>query len=125
VVIPRLTVEFWPDAPRLAKPGVALRLFAVFAWDILVANFAVAKLVLGPNDKLRPAFIEIPLDIDDPMGIAILASMITLTPGTLSAQVRETDKILVVHGIDIPNKEEAIADIKQRYEAPLKEAMGC
>ncbi len=125
LTLPRLTSEFWPDAPSLVRPGLAFKLFLVFAYDIVVANFRVAVLVLGSNDRLRPAFLEIPLDLEDPFGIAILASMITLTPGTLSAHVREGERILVVHAIDAEDEAAAIAEIKQRYEAPLREVLGC
>ena len=123
--IPRVTREFWPDAPTLARPAVAAKLFGVFAYDVVVANFKVAVLVLGPNDRLRPAFLEVPLDTDDAFAISILASMITLTPGTLSAYVRESDHILIVHALDVENVQEEIDLIKQRYEKPLKEALAC
>ncbi|MEM1030535.1 MAG: Na+/H+ antiporter subunit E [Myxococcota bacterium] len=125
VTIPRWTQRFWPDAPSIRRPGRILRLFVVFAYDIVVANFVVAKLVLGPNDRLRPAFLEIGLDLDDPFAIAVLASMITLTPGTLSAQVREGDGMLIVHALDTDDPEAEIATIKRRYERPLKEIFEC
>lgn len=125
LVLPRITRPFWPNAPRLRSPGVALKLLGVFMYDIIVANFRVAALVLGPNDKLRPAFLEVPLDIEDSFGIALLASMLTLTPGTVSAHVREGERVLLVHALDVGNDEEAIAEIKERYEAPLRKALGC
>lgn len=125
LLIPRVTREFWPDAPRVKRPGVALRLFAVFAYDVLVANVRVAILVLGPNARLRPAFLEVPLDLEDSFGIAILASMITLTPGTLSAHLRERDGTLIVHALDVGDQAAAIEEIKTRYEAPLREVLGC
>lgn len=125
LLIPRLTREFWPDAPTLRRPGVALRLFLVFSFDVVVANLRVARLVLGRNDRLRPAFLEVPLDIEDAFGTAILASMITLTPGTLSAYLRERSSILVVHALDVEDPAAAIAEIKERYETPLRKALGC
>ncbi len=125
VTIPILTRPFLLDTPSLARPGRALRLLAVFAWDVVVANFRVAALVLGPNARLRPAFVEVPLDIEDEFAIAVLASMITLTPGTLSMLFRKEDGVLVVHVLDVDDPDETVNEIKQRYEAPLKEALGC
>ncbi|MEX1362914.1 MAG: Na+/H+ antiporter subunit E [Nannocystaceae bacterium] len=127
LVLPRMTAEFWEDAPRIHRPGVALRLFMVFAYDVVIANFRVAVLVLGPNSRLRPAFIEVPLDLEDSFGVAVLATMITLTPGTLSAHMRERDQLLVVHVLDVDDGDEAalVAEIKQRYERPLREVLGC
>jgi len=125
VLIPGLTYSFWPDAPSLKRPLPALRLLLVFCYDVIVANLRVARLVLGPNRRLRPAFLEVPVDIEDAFGVAILASMITLTPGTLTAYVRESQRILVVHALDVDDEAAAIAEIKQRYERPLREALGC
>ena len=125
LLIPALTHAFWPDAPGLKRPLPALRLLFVFTWDIVVANLRVARLVLGKNDRLRPAFLEVPLDIEDSFAVAILASMITLTPGTLTAFVRERGPVLVVHALDVDDEAAAIAEIKLRYERPLKEALGC
>ncbi len=123
--LPRLTVSFWPNAPRLRKPVVAIRLLAVFAYDVLVANFQVARLVLGPNDKLHPAFIEVPLDLKDEFGVALLASLVTLTPGTVSVDYDPKTSILHVHALDVTDAEAMVKEIKQRYETPIREAIGC
>lgn len=125
IALPRLTHGFWPGAPRLKRPGVALRLLGVFSYDILVANFHVARLVLGPNDRLRPGFLEVPLDIADEFGIALLASMVTLTPGTVSADLDDEHRVLLVHALDIDDADAMVALIKSRYERPLQEALGC
>lgn len=125
IVLPRLTVHFWPDAPTLHRPGVALRLLAVFAYDIVVANFHVARLVLGPNGKLRPAFLEIPLDLDSDFAISLLASMITLTPGTVTVDYDPERSVIHVHALDTDDPDAMVKEIKQRYETPLKEALGC
>ncbi len=125
ITLPRLTHGFWPGAPRLRRPAVALRLLAVFGYDILVANFHVARLVLGPNDRLRPGFIEVPLDLQDDFGIALLASMVTLTPGTVSVDLDDEHRTLLVHALDIDDAAAMVALIKSRYEKPLKEALGC
>lgn len=125
ISIPLLTRPFLLDGPSLARPGRALALLRVFAWDVVVANFRVAALVLGPNARLRPAFVEVPLELEDEFAIAVLASMITLTPGTLSALFREEERVLVVHALDVEDPDALVEQIKRRYEAPLKEALGC
>ncbi len=125
IALPRLTLAFWPDAPRLRRPGLALRLLAVFAYDIVVANFHVARLVLGPNDRLRPVFLHVPLDLDDEFGVALLASMVTLTPGTVSVDLDEDASMLVVHALDAEDPQAMVDVIKRRYEEPLKQVLGC
>lgn len=124
VGLPRLTHRFWPGAPRLRRPGVALRLLAVFFYDLLVANFQVARLVLGPNARLRPGFLQVPLDMQDEFGIVLLASMVTLTPGTVTVDRDAEHNIMLVHALDIDDADAMVALIKSRYEKPLREALG-
>jgi multicomponent K+:H+ antiporter subunit E len=93
--------------------------------DILSANFTVALLVIGPVKKLHPGFIAVPLDITSELGITLLASTVSLTPGTVSADISEDKKWLYIHALHLEDSEALIADIKSRYEAPLKEIFGC
>ncbi|MBA1146528.1 Na+/H+ antiporter subunit E [Ectothiorhodospiraceae bacterium WFHF3C12] len=126
IAIPPLTTRFWIRAPRLHRPAVLLRLVPVVLWDILVANLTVAWIVLTrPADRLRPQFLAIPLDIRDPYATVALASIITLTPGTVSVQLDPDAGVLHVHALDCPDPEDAIAGIKRRYEQPLGELFEC
>jgi len=124
VVIPRLTAGFWPEHPRLRRPfllgGYVLRALG----DIVVANVQVARLVLGPVGALRPAFIEIPLELNDDFAITLLANTVSLTPGTVSAEVSADRRTLLVHALDTEDPDALAAQIKTRYQAPLKEILG-
>ncbi|SFR54734.1 multisubunit potassium/proton antiporter, PhaE subunit [Thiomicrospira sp. ALE5] len=121
IFIPWFTAAFWPEKIKVQKPAVLAKFFAVVLWDIMVANFAVAKLILGRNDKLQPGFFEVPLEITTPIGISILANTISLTPGTVSCDLSPDQTKLIIHALHIDDQAQMIADIKQRYERPLKE----
>jgi multicomponent K+:H+ antiporter subunit E len=127
IAIPWFTNRFWPERPKIAKPFLLFRFFFLtFVTDVIVANITVVRLFLLPDiSRLRPRFIEIPLDTQDPMVITILASVISLTPGTVSAEVSEDQKTLIVHGLDVADETLAVQTIKTRYEAPLKEIFSC
>ncbi|MDP2794526.1 MAG: Na+/H+ antiporter subunit E [Sulfurisoma sp.] len=125
LALPFVTRPFWPDAPRLARPGTALRLAARVAVDIVVANWAVARRVAGPLARLEPAFVEVPLDLRDPFVATILASIVSLTPGTVSIDVDQERWVLSLHALDAPDPGALIREIKQRYEVPLKEIFAC
>ena len=125
LAIPRVTLRFWPGHPRLARPGLAVVLALRVSGDILVANWQVARLVLGPVARLTPDFAEIPLDIDEPFAATILASIVSLTPGTVSIDIDREHKLLLLHALDVKDKAALIATIKTRYEAPLKEILQC
>ena len=90
-------------------------------WDIVLSNIEVARRILGPERAITPGFLWLPLDLTNLHGITALASIITLTPGTLSAELSEDRRHLLVHCFNLRDAEATVAAIKQRYEAPLKE----
>lgn len=122
IIIPALTEPYWPDRARIRRPGKVISYIALVIWDIIVANIQVAKIVLFmPNRDLQPAWITVPLDLRSPEAITVLAGTITLTPGTVTADTSQNGHALLVHCLHAPDPESVIADIKSRYEAPLKE----
>jgi len=125
LLIPFLTQGFWPDPPRIARPLVGARLAATVLFDIVVANWQVARRVLGPIDRLHPSFIEVPLDLTDEFVATILGSIVSLTPGTVSVDIDRERGLLLVHALDVEDTEALIRTIKARYEAPLKEVFQC
>ncbi|AGI23347.1 Na+/H+ antiporter subunit E [Pseudomonas sp. MT3] len=125
LTIPLLCRNLLLSAPRIRRPGLLLRFLGLVLYDIVLANLQVARLVLGPRSRLQPGFVEIPLELTDDLAITILASVITLTPGTVSADLSDDRRTLLVHGLDVPDPQALAADIKARYEAPLKEVFEC
>jgi len=125
IAIPRLVAGLSTEQPSVKKPGLALRYCLLVLWDILTANFEVAVKVAGPMKKIRPGMVAVPLDIKSELGITLFASTISLTPGTVSAEVSEDKLWLYVHALDVENEQALIQEVKQRYEAPLKEILGC
>lgn len=122
VIIPRLTANWWPDRPQGFHVGRMTVYVLIVLWDIIVANLQVAWIILTRRNKnLRPAWIVIPLDLRSPEAITILAGTITLTPGTVSADMSNTGRHLLVHALDAPDPDAVRDDIKTRYEARLKE----
>lgn len=123
--IPMLCRPFLKGLPPIRNVFAALRLVAVVIYDIVVANVAVARLVLGPVKRLKPVFVQVPLTLTQPMSISLLASIITMTPGTVSSDLSADNKFLLVHALDCSDPEALVTDIKQRYEKPLLEIFGC
>ncbi len=125
VLIPRLMIGFWPERSFMSHPFTALRLFGVFLMDIVTANLAVARLVVGPIDRLQSEFVEIPLDAHDVFVATLLGSIVALTPGTVSVDIDRDRWVLVVHALHVDNTQELINTIKSRYEAPLRKIFAC
>lgn len=119
--IPRFTLAFWPEEVRIHAPRTLLRFIGIFLYDVLVANIAVARMILASPDKLRPAFVDVPIDLKNEFAISILANCICLTPGTVSASLAPDRTHLLVHALDVDDPAALVAEIKSRFEAPLKE----
>ena len=106
---------------RPRRPLVMARLMAVVLHDIVVSNIEVARLILGPESRIRPGFIWLPLDIRNAYGITALASIITSTPGTVSCDLTADKRHLLVHCLNLTDPDAIVAQIKARYERPLME----
>lgn len=119
-LIPFVTSGFWPEAIRISHPLALLRYMAVFIYDIVRGSFQVAYLILRGPAHLRPAFVHVPVALKTDLAISLLANTISLTPGTVSALLSEDKRTLIVHTLDTDDADALVADIKQRYEAPLK-----
>lgn len=120
-----LTRNFLLDVPSVRKPLLLCRFMLRVFCDIVVANLHVAKLVLGPRSRLNPAFVEVPMAIENNFVLAVLASIVSLTPGTVSAGLSADHKTLLLHGLDVPDVQTLIDEVKSRYEAPLLEIFEC
>lgn len=121
IVIPVLTAPYWPDRPRLRNLPALAGYVGVVGLDIVISNLVVARLVLlVPNARLRPAWISLPLTLTSPEAIAVLAATITLTPGTVCADLSSDGRALLVHCLHAPDPDAVRAAIKSRYEARLQ-----
>lgn len=122
VVLPKFTQPFWPDRPRMRFGRALLGYLAIVVFDILVANFQVAWLILfRRNRDLRARWLVVPIDLTTPEAITVLAGTISLTPGTVSSDVSADGRHLLVHALDVGNPADEIARIKARYEARLQQ----
>ena len=125
VVLPILTAPYWPDRPRIRNWPAAFIYLLIVMGDILKSNISVAMIVLfRRRADLRPAWITIPLDLRTPEAITALAGTITLTPGTVTADLSADGRALLIHCLDAPDPDAVRDDIKARYETRLKRIFG-
>lgn len=75
-----------------------LKYFGYFFVALVRANLDLARRVLSPRLPIRPAVVEVETALESDLGKLLLANSITLTPGTLSVDVK--DHHIVVHWID-------------------------
>jgi multicomponent K+:H+ antiporter subunit E len=102
---------------------VATMLVFMVLLDIVRSNIGVARIILGLVGKreIRSGFVDIPLDMRDPHGLAVLAIIVTSTPGTVWVDLARDGSRLTLHVLDLRDEAEWISWIKNRYERPLME----
>ncbi|SFR60532.1 multisubunit potassium/proton antiporter, PhaE subunit (TC 2.A.63.1.1) [Pseudidiomarina maritima] len=125
VAIPLYTNRGRDFPAKIHKPLKAIEYFFLLLVDILISNLNIAAIILMPSRRIKPALIEYPLDIVGEVPITVLASTISLTPGTITAEIRRDGRALMIHALNVEDHEKLIASIKQRYEMRLKEIFKC
>ena len=107
---------------RPRRLATLIRLTGLVFTDIVRSNVAVACIILGLGRRQRSSgFVEIPLELRHPYGLAALACIITSTPGTLWVDFNEASGTLTIHVLDLVDKSEWVRTIKGRYERLLLE----
>lgn len=112
-----------PVHPHVRRPLAALRLLGRATLDVLRSNVAVARIVLGLTGgrAVHSGFVEIPLTLRDPHALAVLAAIMTATPGTVWADLSADDSVLTIHVLDLRDPELVREMIRTRYEVLLRE----
>ena len=93
-----------------------------FAWELIVANFQVLRIVLSPRLHIRPGIIAFKTECKTPLSLTSLANSITLTPGTLSVDISEDGSTIFIHTLDIDDSDNVRASIRRGLEEPVKGA---
>lgn len=112
-----------PLQPRLRNWRLVLVVLAFALRDIIRSNIGVARIVLGlvRGRDVRSGFVNIPLELTDPHGLAVLAGIVTATPGTVWAGLDVETNTLTLHVLDLRDETQWIDWVKSRYERRLLE----
>lgn len=111
-----------PAQPRLRRWDLIPKLFFIVMFDIIQSNIQVVWLILsGDRPDRRAGFVIIPLELKDPMGLAVLSIIITSTPGTAWIDYSDSRSTLMIHVLDLVDEEGWVDLIKTRYESLLME----
>lgn len=122
VTVPLLTQSLRPTPVRFKRPWVALRLFLRVGRDVIGSNFRVLYGTLARGDRMaQGGFVVVPLDLRDPNGLAVLAAIMCVIPGTVWSELALDRSALLVHIFDMQDAQVDIILIKNRYERPLME----
>lgn len=122
IAIPVLTAGLRPLPVRIRRPGAILRLMLAVAADTVQSNISVIRLIITPGAPRHPSdFVHVQLQLRDPNALAVLATIVCITPGTVWAELSLDRSMLLLHVLEVDNAQAIAAHIKQRYERPLME----
>ena len=122
LTVPLLTASLGPATMRVRRPRVIVRFILEVGYDVLHSNLTVARDVVAWRwRRPRSGFVVIPLELRDPLGLAVLAMVTTVVPGTVWSELALDRGALLLHVWDVGDEDAFIARYKARYEQPLRE----
>lgn len=102
----------------------ALHFMLIYLREIVLSSIRIAALVLRPQIRLSPCFVDVPLDLKGELPRLFFACLITMTPGSMSVGLDQKRGLLTVHLLDTPDPEASILEIKRVFEQPLVRIFG-
>ena len=103
----------------IRKTRIAIHLFAVFCWELVISSLRVAWDVVTPAANRRPGIVAVPLNAKTDWEITLLANLVTLTPGSLSLDVSPDRSTLYVHAMFAEDPDEVRRSITEGFERRL------
>jgi multicomponent Na+:H+ antiporter subunit E len=104
--------------------GTAVMFVFYFIKELIKANLRLAAIILSPSLPVRPGIVKVRTRLKSPVGRLLLANAITMTPGTLTVELR--DEWLYIHWVTVESSdvEEATASIVTGFERYLEVMYG-
>lgn len=110
-----------PGRVRFRRLLSLLQLVAVAGIDIIRSNIAVLLILINPRAEPRAGFIKMELKLTNQFGLAVLACLLTATPGSAWLEYDGERNTVLIHVLDLIDKDEWVATIRHRYERLLLE----
>lgn len=93
--------DTWRPGLVIVRPVAAAKFAGYFAYQLAVSSLVVARTVIAPRDRIRTGIVAVPLRGCSDAVVTLIADAITLTPGTLTLEVRRDPLTLYVHALDV------------------------
>ncbi len=99
----------------------ALAFGGFYLREILASNLRVARDALTPRPRIAPGVVRIPCTGMTERQMFAYASLLTMTPGTLSMEVLPKEGVILVHTLySEPSPDALRAQLKETYEKPIR-----
>ncbi|MGE4243941.1 Na+/H+ antiporter subunit E [Ramlibacter sp.] len=122
VVVPLFAAPLKPPGGPVRKPAVVARLVLRVGHDVIASALQVGRGALQPRSRPpRGVFISVPLELRDTHGLAALAVIATVVPGSLWTELAPDRSAVLLHVFGVDDEAAYVRDFKARYERPLME----
>lgn len=120
VAAPALLAPLQPNRPHIRHPLRVARLILAVGRDVIQSNLEVFwRIVRSRKHPMQNAFVTLPLTLRDPNGLAALAMITTVVPGTIWCELARDGSALLLHVLHMTDEAAFIEHYKSRYERPL------
>lgn len=109
---------------RAGQVWSAVSLFGIFMYDLFTASLGVARIILEGRGRHQPAIVAVPVETRTDWGIALLAYLLSATPGSTCLHVADDRRTIYVHFLDAPDMQARAAGAKARYERRILDIEG-
>jgi multisubunit Na+/H+ antiporter MnhE subunit len=106
------------------RSWAAVALLGTFAYDLVLASLAVARIVLAPRRRNQPAIVAVPVDARTDWGVALFAYFVSATPGSTCLHVADDRRTIYVHFLDAPDTRATAQGMKSLYERRIIQMEG-
>ena len=97
-----------------------IKFIPIFFKNLIESNIAVAKIVLNPKLPINTAIVKLKTDLTNEHDRLILANAITLTPGTITVELRDSELFIHVLNLDSFDRAKLQDNIIGELERGLK-----
>lgn len=119
-LLSRVVHRLRPTQPRVRRLLLVVPLVGHVLVDIVRSNVTVARFAFSRGRPRRSGFVDVPIDLRDPHGLAVLAGIVTSTPGTAWAGLSDDGRVLRLHVLDVADGAALVRTVQERYERPLR-----
>lgn len=105
-----------------------LNAFAVLVWRfasaMLVSAWATSRTILMDSDAPERGYARLAYGDLSEAGVMLLASLVTLTPGTSTIDIDSERRELLLHVLDTRDIETVLEELRRDFMVPIRSLFG-
>lgn len=101
------------------RPWRIVRFVAVFLWALVRASAVVAWEVVSPTNRINEGIVAVDLRTTSPGLMTLIGNMVSLTPGTLTLEVRTEPATLYIHVLHLHEIEDVRGGVRHFEDVAL------